>query len=74
MQKIIGPKLFNCLPKEIRNKTKYGIEEFKATLDTFLSRIPDEPKMAGLIPGAMSLEAKSSNSLIHPSCTTGCDS
>ena len=61
-----GPKLFNCLPKEIRNFTKGGVEDFKVHLDAFLSRIPDEPRCQGLTPGATDmLLSKPSNSLLH---------
>ena len=33
---VAGPILFNCLPKEIRNKKGCGVEEFKENLDKFL--------------------------------------
>ena len=49
---INGPKLFNCLPKKIRNKKGCSIEEFKAELDQFLEKIPDQPKSEGYIPNA----------------------
>ena len=42
---INGPRLFNSLPKAVRNTTKVGIEEFKLKLDKYLESIPDEPKM-----------------------------
>ena len=41
---IAGPKLFNCLPAQIRNITKCTIDEFKMKLDQYLAGIPDEPK------------------------------
>ena len=56
-----GPKLFNCLPKSIRNLRKIGVEEFKEQLDQFLSTVPDEPKIGG----AMPLNYQKSNSLLH---------
>ena len=43
---INGPKLFNCLPKNLRNKRRCSIDEFKAALDLFLENIPDEPQSA----------------------------
>ena len=61
----IGPKLFNCLPKKIRNLTKIEVDDFKEALDDFLSGIPDQPKAPGLTPAAMSATAEHSNSLLH---------
>ena len=59
---VAGPILFNCLPKEIRNKKGCGVEEFKENLDKFLLQtIPDEPKIGG----AMPVNIKQSNSIIH---------
>ena len=59
---VAGPILFNCLSKEIRNKKGCGVEEFKENLDKFLLQtIPDEPKIGG----AMPLNIKQSNSIIH---------
>ena len=58
---IAGPKLFNCLPKSIRNLKRIGVEEFKEKLDLFLSTVPDEPKIGG----AMPLNCEKSNSVIH---------
>ena len=56
-----GPKLFNCLPKSIRNLKRIGVDEFKEKLDLFLSTVPDEPKIGG----AMPLNSEKSNSVIH---------
>ena len=47
-----GPQLFNSLPVNIRNISKVSVEEFKGKLDEFLMKIPDEPKVEGLTPGA----------------------
>jgi hypothetical protein len=58
---VAGPKLFNCLPKSIRNLRGIGVEEFKEQLDLFLSTVPDEPKISG----AMPLNCEKSNSLLH---------
>ena len=55
-----GAKLFNCLPRSIRDATKCATLEFKATLDKFLSTIPDEP----LVTGYTQLRSADSNSLI----------
>ena len=45
-----GAKIFNSLPKSIRNLTKISVEEFKLSLDKFLQTLPDEPKLPGYIP------------------------
>ena len=44
--------------------TKCGPNEFKEKLDSYLTLIPDEPKMPGLIPGATTSDAVPSNSLL----------
>ena len=62
---VIGPKLFNNLPKELRNM-KCLLEDFKISLDTFLMCVPDEPPCPGLVPGATDMIlSKPSNSLLH---------
>jgi hypothetical protein len=54
------------MPKNIRNMKGCGLEDFKVTLDTFLSHIPDEPKSTGLTPRATNqLSGKQTNSLIY---------
>ena len=63
---VSGTKLFNALPKEIRNFRTGGIEDFKELFDAFLTTIPDEPRCPGLTPRATDLlESKPSNSLLH---------
>ena len=47
-----GPKLWNSLPKNLRNLKNCGLEQFKELLDCFLAKVPDEPKAEGLTPGA----------------------
>ena len=49
---ISGPKLFNKMPKEIRNMSKCSQDDFKEALDSFLTRIPDEPPEPPEGPGA----------------------
>jgi len=62
---VAGPKLWNCLPKNVRNFRGNQID-FKETLDHFLSKVPDEPKADGLIPGAVDgLSGKQTNTLIY---------
>ena len=58
---VAGPKLFNAIPKNVRNITGCGAEDFKLKLDAFLSKVPDEPKIGGLMP----LNAIQSNSILH---------
>ena len=55
-----GQRLFNCLPKEIRNVTGCKVESFKNILDRYLMTVPDEP----LIRGYTSYRRAESNSLI----------
>ena len=63
---ISGAKLFNSLPKEVRNFKNGSVEDFKILLDAFLTTIPDEPRCPGMTPGATDLlESKPSNSLLH---------
>ena len=62
---INGPKLFNELPRDLRKKTKCGVEEFKMILDEFLQKIPDQPKCPGLTPVAQKPDATHSNSLLY---------
>ena len=62
---IWGPKLFNCLPSQLRNMTGCGIDKFKACLDNYLQLIPDEPKTETLTPRFSSLHTnRASNSLV----------
>ena len=61
-----GPRLWNCLPKSVRNMKTKEIEEFKQTLDEYLSKVPDEPKCDGLIPGASNvLSGRPTNTIIY---------
>ena len=58
-----GPRIFNCLPRDIRNLESCSNEVFKRRLDTFLQTVPDEP----LIPNYTGLRRKDSNSIIEMS-------
>ena len=42
-----GPRLFNCLPAQLRNMTGCLVDEFKMQLDLVLAKIPDEPRVSG---------------------------
>ena len=58
---IHGAKLFNALPKHVRDITNVNIEIFKTALDAFLKTIPDEP----LIPGYTACRRAGSNSILE---------
>ena len=61
-----GPRLFNKLPKNIRNLTNCSVDDFKSKLDQFLENIPDEPRVSNLVPTASSqVTARASNSLLE---------
>ena len=60
-----GGKLFNSLPKYLRNMAGKNLDDFKEKLDNYLQSIPDEPKVDGYIPSACEdLTAKPSNSIL----------
>ena len=42
-----GPRLFNSLPKNLRDRTGCTKEIFKKALDRYLLQIPDEPQVRG---------------------------
>ena len=44
---IHGPKVFNSVPKNIRNITQCSVEVFKRKLDGWLNSLPDEPPTSG---------------------------
>ena len=60
---VTGPVLFNSLPKEIRDIKNCSIDQFKTSLDSYLTLIPDEPKMPGMVPPALTHCAVPTNSL-----------
>ena len=45
-----GPRIFNSLPRAIRNLQKISIDDFKEKLDMYLETIPDEPKLHNYVP------------------------
>ena len=55
-----GQKLFNSLPKHLREMTGCSKDAFKAALDLYLSTKPDEPQ----IQGYTSMRRAGSNSLL----------
>jgi hypothetical protein len=61
---INGIRLFNRLPKHLRNMTR-NLDDFKAELDHFISQIPDQPRIGSLVPEAVCrITARQSNSLL----------
>ena len=59
-----GPKLWNALPRNLRNINTCSLDQFKEVLDCFLSKVPDEPKTENLTPGATDvMTGKATNSL-----------
>ena len=46
---VFGPRLYNSLPKYLRDIESVKTEKFKFELDKFLKLIPDEPKMANYV-------------------------
>ena len=50
---VTGPKLFNSLPMDIRN-CNVSVDAFKARLDKFLKRVPDQPCLPGYQQPALS--------------------
>ena len=61
-----GPRLWNSLPKNICNKSKCSQEDFKEMLDLFLTKVPDEPRASGCVPGACDPHSgRATNTLVH---------
>ena len=44
---VMGPRLFNIMPKFIRDTSGVTVDVFKHRLDKYLSSIPDEPQVRG---------------------------
>ena len=66
-----GARLFNILPKNVRNITK-SQDDFKAAVDQFLATVPDQPRMGGLVPEAVDqVSGRQSNSLLAWGRTRG---
>ena len=42
-----GQRLFNVIPKHIRNMAKCKVDKFKGALDKWLEGVPDEPQIQG---------------------------
>ena len=63
-----GAKLFNALPKDVRELKNVPLAKFKSALDAFLSKVPDEPQIAGYTAGRRT----SSNCVYHLAEFSGC--
>ena len=63
-----GAKLFNALPKDVRKLKNVPLAKFKSALDAFLSKVPDEPQIAGYTAGRRA----SSNCVYHMAEFSGC--
>ena len=48
---IIALRLFNKLPRKLRDNFNISLLEWKIELDEFLDTIPDKPIVTGLTPG-----------------------
>ena len=60
-----GARIFNSLPKSVRNLTRTSIEDFKSKLDKYLETLPDEPKLTNYTPAVCNqITASPSNSII----------
>ena len=61
---INGARLFNTLPKKIRD-IRRSQDDFKEALDLHLMTIPDQPRMGRLVPTALDqTTGRQSNSLL----------
>ena len=60
-----GARIFNSLPKSLRNLNRTSVDDFKLHLDKYLEKIPDEPSLPNYTPTACNLfTAKPSNSIV----------
>ena len=61
-----APRLFNRLPRSLRDDRISTLDEWKIKLDKILAKIPDEPIVTGLTPGLCDhLNSKPTNSLYY---------
>lgn len=62
----VAPRLFNKLPRILRDNRSATLTEWKGLLDEFLSSVPDLPVVPDLVPGLCDPgTTKPSNSLLH---------
>ena len=61
-----APRMFNRLPRELRDDRVSSLLDWKIKLDKYLKGIPDNPHIGDLISGVWDcVTAKPSNSIIH---------
>ena len=58
---VFGPRLYNSLPKYLRDFESVKTENFKFELDKFLETIPDQPK----IPNYVTASGSRSQGIYH---------
>ena len=58
MHSVLGPRLYNSLPKYLRDIERVKTEKFKFELDKFLELITNQPKMPNYV------TASGSNSIL----------
>ncbi|KAK3873622.1 hypothetical protein Pcinc_021371 [Petrolisthes cinctipes] len=56
----MGPKVFNALPKEVRNTPGCPVENFECGLDKLLWTVPDQPPVLGY-----TARCRTSNNIPH---------
>ena len=61
----IGPRLYNTLPRKLRDDTSSTMEEWKILLDKYLAKIPDCPLTTEEIPGLCTFDSVPTNSVIY---------
>ena len=59
----VAPRLYNILPRELRDDRESSMEVWKVKLDELLDKIPDQPRTRILTP-----------ELSHPITSQGCNS
>ena len=42
-----GARLFNLVPRDLRDMTGVSVDSFKSRLDSWLTTIPDQPTISG---------------------------
>ena len=63
-----GPRLFNSLPKHIRDLKGIPLAKFKCALDEYLRQVPDEPQ----IPGYTECRRANTNEVVDMQKVVGC--
>ena len=49
-----GGRLFNIIPRHLKDTTTGSVDQFKAGMDSWLSTIPDQPTIPGRLRAAQS--------------------